>query len=148
MRYRADYSTLLDLFIRPSGERLPTDVRGMSRSVPHRRRGATGGGWRSNADRKWRCFRHLRILVCTILVCRVVNGHTHPGVEPKRFRFLRDLMGGTRDFLGRATMRYKQRKRRNHLGLQALSFARRFLIGVVQIHSPRPKFSSLHGVRK
>jgi hypothetical protein len=65
------------------------------------------------------------------------------GDRPKPFRFLWELMGATRDFLGRATMRHKRRKRRNRLGLQALSFAPRFLIGVVQIHSPRPITSSL-----
>ena len=56
-------------------------------------------------------------------------------VEPKPFRFLRDLQGETRDFSGRAPMRPKRRKRRNRLRLQTLSLGRRFLIGVVQIHS-------------
>jgi hypothetical protein len=47
------------------------------------------------------------------------------------------LKGKTRAFSGRASKRRKRPKRRNHLGLQALSRAPRFLIGVVQIHSPR-----------
>jgi hypothetical protein len=46
--------------------------------------------------------------------------------------------GGT--FWDTPPMRHKRRKRRNRLGLQTLSLGRRFLIGVVQIHSPRPNF--------
>ena|SRR5215475_7574704 len=58
--------------------------------------------------------------------------------EPKPFRFYRELTGESWDFSGRAPIRHKRRKRRNRLGLQALSLAPRFLIGVVQIHSSRP----------
>jgi hypothetical protein len=62
--------------------------------------------------------------------------------KPKPFRFLRDSKGETRAFSGRAPTHHKQRKRRKHLGLQALSLGRRFLIGGVQIHSPRPIIST------
>src|SRR5262245_3857785 len=66
-------------------------------------------------------------------------------LKPKPFRFLRDLMGETWDVSGRTTKHHKRRKRRNHLGLQALSFVSPFFTEGVQIHSPRP-FTSSPGI--
>jgi hypothetical protein len=68
-------------------------------------------------------------------VCANIEEQTHQGVTAT-VSFLRELMGGRQDFLGRPPMRHKRRKGRTHLVLQALSLAPRFLIGVVQIHLP------------
>ena len=50
-------------------------------------------------------------------------------------------MGELGDDSGRAPKHKKRRKRRNHLGLQALSLVAVFFLGGVQIHSPRPILS-------
>jgi len=70
------------------------------------------------------------------------GGHSNVGcrghVEPKPFRFLRELRGETWDFSGLAAKHEKRQKRRNHKELQVPSLVALFLIGGVQIHSPRP----------